>query len=352
MTGLHLKFDAAFLRQITEHLFDGHLQIGREAPPKTIGELMQNKRDERRRACQYAVEDFGSGRNSDLETLVNWKSRCDEMGYPKRAKPIVIIVDVGPEAKSDWMRDLPREYKSYPIRYRESPVAETQYGSGSRVGNGDPDFGTLGGILQDNVTHQLFGVTCSHVAGASGTAVGEVDNNGIILKSIGQVVANTLPPTGGPCNKHARPAAGIDAALIELTATASAQLSSSMTVGPIADIDQDDLIVFEGSKSGSVAARVAAATIWKKIKIAGEELCFGDLFSIGNRQPIYVLQSVSQGGDSGAWIFEDAGSRSASTRWLGMLIAGDKQHNQSLACFAEHIFQWARSEKSDLVLPP
>jgi hypothetical protein len=41
-----------------------------------------------------------------------------------------------------------------------------------------------------------------------------------------------------------------------------------------------------------------------------------------------------------------------STRWLGMLIAGDKQQNQSLACYSEHLFDWARGSVPNLVLPP
>jgi hypothetical protein len=100
-----------------------------------------------------------------------------------------------------------------------------------------------------------------------------------------------------------------------------------------------------------VAARVAAATIWKQIDINGQTYCFGDLFTIGQRRPAYVLSAVSQGGDSGAWIFEDAPANPASTRWYGMLVAGDAQQNQSLACYGEHVLAWARTVLPNLVLP-
>jgi hypothetical protein len=76
-------------------------------------------------------------------------------------------------------------------------------------------------------------------------------------------------------------------------------------VGPIANIDQDDLIVFVGGKSGQVTARITAATIWKEVAVDGQPRCFGDLFAIGHRQVTYVLQAVSKPGDLGTWIFED-----------------------------------------------
>lgn len=350
VTGLHLRFDSWFLARITDLIYEGVLRIRSDEHPHDMRALLQTKRDERRSACWYAIENSGSDRYRALEALSGWEVRCREMGYPKHSKPVVIIIDYGPEAERTWLRELPREHMGYPIRYRPSPIAEAHLGPGSRIGNGGPNFGTLGGFLQDSVTQDLFAVTCAHVAGVPKTSVGDVDRHGNLLNAIGTVAASTLPPTSGPCNRHAKPGGGIDAALIAIDSAALPVLQSSLSVESIDDIDQEDPILFDGSKSGRVTALVATATIWKVVDIAGQRHCFGDVFALGHRQVGYVLQALSRPADSGAWVFEDRGS--ASTKWLGMLIAGDKQHNQSLACYGEHVFTWARAVRADLVLPP
>ena len=276
------------------------------------------------------------------------------MGYAERSKPVVIIIDYGEKAERRWLAEVPRQYNDFPIRYRFSPPAQAQVGSGS-IASG-ADVGTLGGILQDSRTNAYYGLTCAHVAGSKNNKVSEVDKadkKSNVIGTIGNVVNSKMPAiAAGSCNAHAKPGAGLDAALIDMSSHQTVTAASGLTIAPIVDVDQDDPIIFFGGKSGQVPARVAAATIWKEIDVAGQTHCFGDLFAIGHRQAAYVLQAVSQGGDSGTWIFEDPPSNSASTRWLGMLIAGDKQQNQSLACYSEHLFDWAKIAVPSIVLPP
>jgi len=348
MTGFHLQFDTAFLRRISEVIQGGFWPGNGKDPPRYSDARF---RKERRTLAEFAIASFGTDSGRSLETLIDWPERCWEMNYPKRAKPVTIVIDYGEEISRGWLADLPPEFENYPIRYRYSPPAQAQVGAGSGVQG--VDFGTLGGVLEDGVTNQSYGVTCAHVGGSTGQQMFETDSNGNIVAALGSVVDSTIPPsvTVG-CNLHASPGAGIDAALIDLNMIRSIQPTPSLTVAPILGIDQDDLIAFVGCKSGHVAARVAAATIWKKADVAGQIRCFGDIFSVSHRLPAYVLSAVSKGGDSGSWILEDPPPQSSSTRWIGMLVAGDKQQNQSLACYSKHVFDWAKGRRPNLQLPP
>jgi hypothetical protein len=343
-----VELDAAFLRQISQT----NLHIDQKEP-KAITDLLHTRRTERRRAIEYAVEQFGTGRDLGLELFLGWPARCAEMGYGEKAKPVIIIIDYGENADEKWRTspNLPRQYNGFPIRYRFSPPAEAQVGAGSAVSG--VDVGTLGGVLQDVGTNTYYGLTCAHVAGGKGNKVSEVDKKNNVIGNIGTVVDSTIPAVAaGACNAHAQPGAGLDAALIDASGCQTVVGVSGATVQQIADTDQDDPITFIGGKSGPVHARVAAATIWKEISVAGQRHCFGDIFAIGHHQVTYVLQAVSQGGDSGTWIFDDPPPNSASARWLGMLIAGDKQQNQSLACYSEHLFTWARKLVPNIALLP
>jgi hypothetical protein len=350
VTGLHLQLDSWFLGRVTDLISENRLHFQLDEQPPEAPEPVNRRRAMRRAFCRFAINSFGSASDRNLQMFIGWNERCREMNYPKDAKPVIVVIDYGPTAQPGWLSELPREYNGYPVRYRPSPTAEAQVGPGSRIGNGGPTFGTLGGFLQDTATHDLFGVTCAHVAGPPRTSIGEAEKSGKLLNIIGSVATSTLPAIGGPCNQHAKPKAGIDAALIRVDPSVLPTLSTSLSMCPIADIDQEDRIFFVGSKSQRVFARIAAATIWKVVEIVGQLHCFGDVFAMGHRQPGYMLQAVSEGGDSGAWVLDDTGS--ISTKWLGMVIAGDKYQNQSLGCYAEHTLSWSRSVYPNLVLPP
>lgn len=350
VTGVHLQFDSAFLRRMSQAV-DAGFRVAPRQQPSSLEALIRTLRQQRREAVEYSVENFGTGDDIVLERLLGWPERCAEMGYDEKAKPVVIVIDYGQKAERGWLAELPRQYAGFPIRYRFSPPAQAQLGPGS-IASG-ADVGTLGGVLEDSVTHRLYGMTCAHVAGGNNASVDEIDNKGNVIATMGQVVDSTLPAAGaGRCNAHAQPKAGLDVALIDLGNAPSVQVATALSTAPIANVDQDDPVAFVGGRSGTVTARVAAATLWKQVDIAGQTHCFGDLFAIGHRQPAYVLQAVSQGGDSGTWIFEDPPTQSANTHWLGMLIAGDRQQNQTLACYGEHLFAWARQGLPNLVLPP
>jgi hypothetical protein len=348
VTGVHLQFDSTFLWRITTEIERGFrlerddgqtISVASGVPPRVL----------RRLAIEFSLQTFDA--NDAFKQHLGWPARCREMGYPENSKPVIIVVDYGPEAELNWLAELPRSYEGFPIRYRFSPPAQTHLGPGSvAYGIG---IGTLGGILEDSVTHAYYGMTCAHVAGAKGGRVIEFDKKSKPIGSVGNVIDSVLPALAtGACNAHAQPGAGLDVALIGLDSPQSITTASGLTVGQIEYVDQDDPIAFVGGKSAQVSARVAAATIWKKVDVAGTLHCFGDLFAIGHRQPAYILQAVSEGGDSGAWIFGDSPNDMTSTLWLGMLIAGDKQQNQSLACYSEHLFDWAKQLRPDIVLCP
>lgn len=331
VTGFHVSFDSWYLARATRRSFYP------SAPWLDRDSLLKQLDEATRRPASPG---------GDAE----WSIRCKEMGYRYGAKPVVVTIDYGAKADQKWLYELPREYENFPIRYRHSPPARAQLSAGSGISAGNK--GTCGGFLEDKSTSQAFAITCAHVAGTS-SHVDEIDKSGHVLGGIGKVVAAILPNASvSACNQHASPGSGVDAALIELSSGTTVTAAPALTVRAIPAIDQDDLIVFDGYKSGPVQARVGAATIWKRIAVGNQDYCFGDLFTLTHRKPIYLSQAISQGGDSGAWILEDPSSISASTGWLGMLIAGDQNQSQSLACYAEHVFSWAQTINSNLVLPP
>jgi hypothetical protein len=162
-------------------------------------------------------------------------------------------------------------------------------------------------------------------------------------KRIGIVSHTQISTDSPPCNRHAKPNAGtLDVALVKINSGVSVTLVPKVTVAPLADVDQDDPVKFAGWKSGAVNnVRVAAATIWKTVSF-NPPVCFGDLIMLDSRTPTYVVSPVCQVGDSGSWIVEDSFLRPTIPAWYGTLIAGDRQ--QSYACFAEHVFDWANRQ--------
>jgi hypothetical protein len=349
VTGLHLQFDAGFLARI-EEVLDSRLASQLLAfPPANQPEVITTARGRRHLFLQFAVDRFGTKEGAFLEQFIGWKERCQEMGYNTGSKPVVIVIDVDPLGETDWHFERPLSYEGFPIRYRPSPAAHGNIGPGSRITATEPTYGTFGGHLKDAVTLRNLAVTCAHVVGTPPGHVRILDEHDKAVSGRGRVVATRLPPIGGPCNMQVNPDAGVDAALIELDVPLQVQAHGSVTVGRIVEVYQDDPVVFNGAKSGKVLARVDAATIWKAVLIDGQRYCFADLFSIGHREPSYVLQAVSQPGDSGAWVLRD--TIAPLSTWIGMVVAGDRQQNQSLACHAESVFAWSRSVNPNLVLP-
>lgn len=331
MTGLHLRFDANFLRPSL---------AWRHRLPYWHYDILLH---ERRALLEQAVGlTPGTERWDWLHHWYEYYGR--RLGYPKGGRPVIILVDVNPDLDAALFRELPSAFDGYPIRYRRSGDAVAHLASGTKIGTANANFGSFGGMLQDIGTNELYGVTCQHVVGNPNSAVRDLVGNTVI----GQVSASVIPtPHAGACNRRAHAGADIDAALIKLNAA----LPTSGGQGgfkSIIDVDQDDFVEFHGASSGVVRARITAATIWKAVDVQGTRRCFADVFSIGHVGRQYIVNDVSQPGDSGAWIYE-AVDPPASSQWLGMLIAGDRQQNQSIACYAEHILTWAQSVNGNLV---
>lgn len=342
MTGLHLRFDDFALAWAKQQAAQEIGAAGWLALPNA-SPLMTNQKNALRRYLEKIA--YGGGAK---DMIPDWNRRCQEMGYPEGSDPIVIVVDISLDTPASVRLEAPGSFERFPIRYRRVGLAEPHIGACDGVSpTGSTDYGTLGGFLEDGNTGEFYGMTCEHVVGAVGTIIEAFTKP---RSRIGDVSYSERSTAGVPCSQHAKPNAGtFDAALVKIDQSVSVTTVPRVTVAALTTVDQDDRIMFQGAKSGLVnTIRVSAATVWKAIDF-GSPICFGDLFMVDFRNATIIVTAVSQGGDSGSWIVEDPVAPPTVSAWYGMLMAGDRQ--QSFACYAEHIFGWAKKRHTALRLP-
>jgi hypothetical protein len=348
VTGIHLKVDEFALAWAKDVAVHGDVSGAYQEVKDMPGPEPSSTR--RKNAVGDLVYDVIVNKRRDR--IEGWRRRCEQMRYHEGWYPVVIIVDLDPSTPRSILRELPASFTNYPIRYRLAPPAEPFVGAGSGIAPAaNPGAaGTLGGFLEDRSTGEVYAVTCEHVVGAPGTVVHEHTKH---APRIGTVTHSNRSNSVPPCNQHARPNAGtVDVALIKVDPGVSFVTQPSMTIAPIATVNQDDPIVFRGStRRRTRTARVAAATIWKALNY-GSPVCFGDIFMIDHRAATYVVTPISRPGDSGAWIVEDTSSQSqqsACPALYGMLIGGDRQ--QSYTSYAQHVLDWATAQNPNLIVP-
>jgi hypothetical protein len=298
-----------------------------------------------------------------------WNYHCRTRGYAENSHPARVIVLLRELADSKFLAEAPRAVGSHPIRYepREPCVAHAlssgppggpTVAPGKSIGRAVPPAkgitgtsGTLGGFLRDSSNTRLFAVSCEHVCGGSGTTVYQPPPKSPSHSSIGSVIHATSPSPAPKCNRVRQPVAVADLALIELhpnvvVSNVFPNLGTVQRVTLIGDMTPDDLVLFEGATSGHVDAKIAALNLWREVLVNGVPTCFGDMFTIESRQAWYVKPSLSQPGDSGAWILNQT---NGITAWDGMLVGGDGV--QAYCCFAESLFAECEGAISGLTLP-
>jgi hypothetical protein len=246
--------------------------------------------------------------------------------------------------------DAPRSVGPHPIFYEHRPEAV-----GYLLAPGDflgcAAEGTLGGFLWNTNDSTYQAMSCAHVLGPIGRAYSPQPNIFGSKTEIGRVTYCAMPTSPSTnCNRKIQPNAPVvDLALV----TIDGGMATSIQVPgvgkitsdtPIADMDQDDQVVFVGQKSGHTPAKVAEMNIWKELKINGAPTCFSDLFVIDHLIYPYIASNLAQPGDSGAWVTSVSG---ATASWDGMLIGGDGI--RAYCCFAENIMSTLSTEP--LILP-
>lgn len=293
-----------------------------------------------------------------------WKWWLDRRGLGNEKSPIIAKVCLRPSASPEEripniaelagegmnlqveIETRPRAVLSANPRKAYSPVL-----GGVSVGVGPTDYGTLGVTLKD--THgRLFALTCAHVA-AQGSHVTQparrdLPGAGILGPSILATQLTGSPP-GTLCNPWSGATAHeIDAALIELSPTATTALLEVLDVGPLsgvlarASLSPRQTLEVMGRTSGFNSMQVGGLAAWYSFSHGGRDYCFKNLFEV---ESPYGAAGVIKLGDSGGPVCSPDGNGMA---WAG-LIAG-RDAFKGYAMYSETVEQWLSSAGYNLAV--
>jgi hypothetical protein len=285
--------------------------------------------------------------NMPKEYPSDWVHHLKGIGRSDDAKdPIEITFSLLPGTTT--LGRWPRSWRQFGIRYEVRPRC-TALGrkdaidpleGGISVGKlGEDGSGTLGGVLRDAGSLKKYVVSCAHVLGAAGSVVQPAeDDNSRRSRLIGTVNRSQLPPPRPPGLRRANsPSGTIDAALAEL----QVQTDAYMRIDTLGAVDRlelaDSIDCFEdvecvGKESGLIEAETRQVCHIYQMDIEQQPRLFRDVFTIGPRTKQYLVTSLAQKGDSGAWVVSTAGKVNS---WRGMLFGGDGL--DGFCCFAENV---------------
>lgn len=278
-----------------------------------------------------------------------------EFGPPK----LEIIIDIDPQRWSPRYSE-PRTYEETPIIYRRAGVARGSARTGDRLIDGQrprSQYGTVCGFFATS-SGATYALTCGHVVGV-GSTVQTLQPRRLWRFNVGTRLANfgvtrhhaSCPPQSG----FAPVRTALDAALISVTPSLKGgevrSAANLAMVKPISTILQEEPVRFHGaSRATDTLARVTAVTVRKSIDLHKDGTLYsvGDVLMLGHRHPMYVVQSVSREGDSGAAVRQDFLSVETfeqSSQWHGMILGSDEAG--AYATYAEHLWAWAAEEIGD-----
>jgi hypothetical protein len=301
----------------------------------------------------------------DTAWLPPWWKRYNEFfDRPAWDSPIIVRICLLPWSRQEETIRF-GEYP-FPIVFERRPQAQlchlktpqAKLHGGLSIGVGAGDSGTLGGIVKDQ-HGTLYGVTCAHVVGSSGTVEQPAQCDHPSPNAIGDIAASSTLQTsqfGTPCNPKNNQSVmnRVDAALIELDDQSAAELKianlGSLTrVLPEADLQPGSSISFVGKESGPPARQliIGGLNVTFRFKNAsGDFLCFENTFQVRwpNAGCPVGVAAVEQG-DSGAWLCTPDGNGFA---WAGMVMGSDQFIGYGV--FAEAVTNWASALSSPLQL--
>jgi hypothetical protein len=259
-------------------------------------------------------------------------------------------IEVNPKEDSDYeaLRHLMLIASRAPgmVRVEERPPARLALASGDAIQIGGRKSGTLGGVLTDTKSGDLFGVTCAHVA-KSGDVV--TDGSGA---AVGSCSANTTLialPSAKSCDPEnlatPNPAPGngpdlnmLDCALVKLTASISRP-----TIATVArTLTQGQNVVLQGAKS-TTRHKLGSLCLSYQFTDSGQDYCFRDAIEL-LPQPFgpfggwlgKLMTRIPTQGDSGGWVLTD----NHPCDWAGMFFAEDG--NRGFAIRATWVHAWAQ----------
>jgi hypothetical protein len=160
---------------------------------------------------------------------------------------------------------------------------------------------------------------------------------------IGQVKLSTLPvplSSGSECSYNPNESSQrLDLAVAEIIADHNKTLTTMSAAKiahakPIKSLSVYEKVLFHGKVSGWVKAEIQHLSLWHEIMFGDQPRCFGRIFDITHRRPVYINTDICKPGDSGAWVLSESGGMVC---WDGMLFAGDGLHGY--CCFAEYILE-------------
>lgn len=286
-----------------------------------------------------------------------WEARARRIGMAKTS-PIVIHVSLPPpygfrpypdfrhDLSARWMR-RPAEAQPYRALYRPSSrsvLHSAEAGGCIAPGLSGRGYGTVGGFLCDSFDLNLYALTAAHVCDATDgftaptllpSAPGPVreaarialwSTRGLLLPRLRpqdcpflSESAATQIPRGYCTVQAASSGTGLDAALHRVSLPH--ERLSTVEITPIAALSQGLPLTFAGARSGLQSVKICAWSIWHSYERRdGADVCIDDCLQIRLSERPYVRTTLSQGGDSGAWLLARGVDQ---THWVGMLTGGD-----------------------------
>ena len=199
--------------------------------------------------------------------------------------------------------------------------------------------GTVGGFLQDGPSGDLFGVTCGHVAGHSGSTLSDYSGNQF------QVV-DSVEPTPSPPGVICAPGHTnkLDVALVDVNSAAPCLNTASGITDvphPLVSVEYSGASTSSGS---AISSATKALSVVQKFHSGTSYYCFEDTIVFKPKLNAMLNPSISralvggpQPGDSGAWLLT-AGS--SGLEWCGLIIGSDVNWTEGYAIDAQKIIDW------------
>ena len=295
-------------------------------------------------------------RRRDLYRSVPAWDRYNKNAKQKRSPVVMTVVHRplrAPTEKDDTDRDALRRLfsiaakASVAIRIEERPPARLALAGGDKILTGGGKSGTLGGVLTDSHSGDLYGVTCAHVAQKHDKIS---DSAGTPLGTCTADTARTTLPSAKVCDPvnlaMPSPSPGngpdvnmLDCALIKLTTSTFHQ-----PIGAVAPaLTQGQDVVMHGAATGTTWHKLGSLCLSYQFTESGHDYCFRDAIELlpQPRGPLggaigSLFATVPTQGDSGGWILTD----DTPADWAAVFFGEDG--HRGFAIRASWVHNWAQ----------
>lgn len=269
---------------------------------------------------------------------------------PKRGEKVV------ENEPSDSLEDLYRLVRdsSWNVRIEERPRARLAASSGDEIETSSGKFGTIGGVLTDSASGNMYGLTCAHVAkkketvsDSFGNLIGTcIENSNLVSLSLNNTCDPSIHAIPNPYPGNGPVVNMLDCSLI--------QLSSNFTKPYIASTAQrlslGQNVVLNGAKS-NIKCKLGSLQLSYSYYGLQTEYCFRDSIEL-LPQPVgplggtlgQLFTTIPKQGDSGAWVLTD----DADPLWAGMFYGEDGTRGALIR--ANWVHDWAENKLGGISL--